>query len=407
MKAFIYHLTCILIFIFSAFFITIEVLSGENDISERIKKIEKEMEKVKNELENGEKRLKKLKSKEEKVMAELDIQEKKIEAIHNNMRNIRKEEKTIKTQINSAEKNYDNSKKHFESRSNIYAERLRSMYRRQNISPVGMLFTAGSISSFLRGFKMLSLLAIADLNILNEMRLQTHEIKTSMHKLQIALKANMELAKTRKREQITLSNTSEKKRIILDEILLDEKLQEARNRKFEEEYKNSQAKLDKSIREMEKAKPPLPPSLEGYDFAQYKGKLSWPVNGKIVSKFGKVIDSKTKTATKNRGVEIETKLGEPVASIGNGQVVMTQFFRGYGNFVLIHHPPNYYTIYGHLSDILVNKDDIVSEGAIIGLAGNTGMIDNSSSRLVLEVLKGEQPENPLVWLRPERLRAGK
>ena len=123
-----------------------------------------------------------------------------------------------------------------------------------------------------------------------------------------------------------------------------------------------------------------------------------------------MIDSSTKTQTNNRGIEIETKHGEQVSAIGDGVVFMTQYFRGYGNFVLISHPSHpqdYYTIYGHLSDILVNNGDIVLGDDVIGLAGSTGMIDSNSSRLVLEILKGEKPENPLNWLSPDRQRAGR
>ena len=82
----------------------------------------------------------------------------------------------------------------------------------------------------------------------------------------------------------------------------------------------------------------------------------------------------------------------------------------YGNFVLMSHPstPNdYYSLYGHLSDILVNKGDIVLAGVPVGLAGSTGMIDNSSSRLVLEILKGEAPVNPLDWLNRSNQRASR
>ncbi len=401
------RVTYILIFVSIILFMSVEVFSDEDDISKRIKKIEKDIEKVKKELDKGEKKLKKLKSNEKKILAELDLSEKKIETIHSSLRIIKNEEKLLRSDIIKSGKNYNNSAKNFESRSESYAERLRSMYKRHNISPLGMFFSAGSISSVLRGLKMLSVLATADLDILHDMRTQIHEMKSSMTTLQSALNANIELTRTRKREQNSLDNTRNKKRKLLEEILQDEKLQEARNRKYLEEYKKSQSKLDNAISVRERARPPLPPSLEGYNFATFKGKLIWPVNGKVVSKFGRVVDSRTKTTTNNRGIEIDTNLGEPISSIGDGQIVMTQFLRGYGNFVMIHHPPNFYTIYGHLSDILVNKDQVVSAGGIIGLAGNTGMIDNSSSRLVLEVLKGDKPENPLVWLRPSSQRAGR
>ncbi len=165
MRFFSMRITYIMIFVSIILFMTGEVFSDEDDISERIKKIEKDIEKVKKELDKGEKKLKKLKSDEEKILSELDLSEKKIETIHSNLMIIKNEEKSLRIEIIESGKNYDNSAKNFESRSETYAERLRSMYKRHNISPLGMFFSAGSISSVLRGLKMLSVLATADLDI--------------------------------------------------------------------------------------------------------------------------------------------------------------------------------------------------------------------------------------------------
>lgn len=407
MRVFYFRFIYIAACTFAIFFFSSEVLSKKDETLNRIKKMEKRMEKTRKELSKGEKKLRKLKSDEKKTLAELDLSEKKIEIIHKNLRIIKGEERTLKGKINVAQNNYEHARKNFKNRIRIYRERLRSMYKRQRVSPIGMLFTAGSISSVLRGFKLLALLAEADLNVVNDMRRQTQAIESSLNQLNMALKAKTILTKTKRREKTLLSHERKKKRKILEEIKRDEKLQEARIKKYREELKKSEAELNKAIRERERAKIPVPVSLKGYNFAQHKGKLPWPVRGKVVSRFGKVIDPKTKTTTQNRGIEIMTKHGAPVSTIGSGQVVMTQWIRGYGNFVMISHPPDYYTIYGHLSDILVKNDDVVFEGDVIGQAGSTGMIDDSSSRLVLEVLKGEKPENPLNWLKTSRLRAGK
>ncbi len=148
----------------------------------------------------------------------------------------------------------------------------------------------------------------------------------------------------------------------------------------------------------------VPPALKGYNFAIRKGKLPWPVSGKVVTRFGLVIDRETKTKVTSRGIEILTKYNEPVSSVGSGSVAMTNSIRGYGNFIIIYHPENHYSVYGHLSDILVNTGDIVDEGMAIGTAGSTGLLDISDAQLKLEVLNGSEPEDPLTWLRQENWR---
>ncbi len=392
-------------------FVNKEALSEQDDISTRIKNLEKEIDKTRENLEKEEKELEKLKSSEKKILSELDFSDKKIATINKNLLIIQNEEKSLKNEINSAQKSYDSAINILENRSNIYYERLLSMYKRQRVSPIGMFFTAGSISAMLRTIKMLTLVATADLDVLTEMREQIEIKNSSIEKLRVALDSQISLAKTNRLEKDSLADARNKKSQLLGDITNDEKFKEERIKKYNEEYEQFQAELDKLLREWEserkKANIPLPASLEGYNFAQHKGKLSWPVNGKVVSQFGSVVDTKTKTTTNNRGIEINANQDEPVYSIANGQVVITQFFRGYGNFVVIYHPPDYYTIYGHLSYFVVKKDDIVMAGDIIGAAGSTGMIDDSSPRLALEILKGEKPENPLNWLMPDKLKAGR
>ena len=339
-------------------------------------------------------------------MGELEISEKKIEDIHKNLKVIANEEKMIENDINSSRISYENAKSNFARRSETYKEHIRAMYKRQKISPVGMLFTAGSISSMMRGFRMFKSVALADASIMEQMDEQVKSIQTALDKLELALNSKIELEKTKKNEQLSLASLKEKKKKILDEIVQDEKLHELRIKKFRNELSQSQAQLDKFLKERKKSGISIPSSLKGYDFSARRGKLPWPVRGRVVSNFGSVIDPVTKTETNNRGIEIETRQGESVMAVANGQVVMTRYFRGYGNFVVVFHPPDYYSIYGHLNDWLVNEGDIISEGSVVGLAGSTGAIDNGAPRLSLEILKGEIPQNPILWLKSDRSRAG-
>jgi septal ring factor EnvC (AmiA/AmiB activator) len=281
------------------------------------------------------------------------------------------------------------------------------MYKRQRISAAQVFFSAGSVSALLRGYRMLHALAVADLKVLNTIHSQNRIIETEMNSIQIALGTNVALERAKRQEQTYLSNARERRLELLEEINRDQKIQEERNRKWREDLRQAEALMDRLLQEqIAKNVTVVPGSLKNYNFASRKGKLPWPVAGKVVSEFGRVVDQKTNTVTINRGVEFETRRGEQVCTIGSGQVVKTQSIRGYGNFVMIHHFPNYYTVYAHLSDILVSEGDIVREGSIIGLAGSTGMVDDSVSRLLIEVLRGRAPENPLSWIRPDRRSSG-
>jgi murein DD-endopeptidase MepM/ murein hydrolase activator NlpD len=227
-----------------------------------------------------------------------------------------------------------------------------------------------------------------------------------MDTIKAALEAKVALAEATRKQEKDLSTAKRQRQLLLVEIENDLKLQEERILRWQDELEKSQAQIEKWRKEIaEQMKlEKISDALRNYNFASRKGKLPWPVNGTVVGTFGVVVDERTRTKTNNRGIEILTKHGEPVRAIGRGKVAMTNFIRGYGNFILIYHPTDYYTLYGHLADILVNKGDEVGEGVVIGSAGSTGLLDDHEAHLKLEILIGSKPDDPLAWLIPDSRR---
>ena len=72
------------------------------------------------------------------------------------------------------------------------------------------------------------------------------------------------------------------------------------------------------------------------------------------------------------GIDIAVSIGSLVRASGGAVVRQTGEDPEYGLFVLLEHPDNYQTMYGHLSRILVTADGTVAPGQVIGLTGNSG-----------------------------------
>ena len=121
-----------------------------------------------------------------------------------------------------------------------------------------------------------------------------------------------------------------------------------------------------------------------------------PVEGKIVSQFGKTVDETTKKEVFNNGILIETKEGSDVKAVFDGVVESVETGTGLVTIV-IDHGNQFKSVYGFLSDIKVNTDDRVVKGTVIGKAGKP---ENSNSvKLYFEVDDGKQPVNPLNYLK--------
>ena len=71
---------------------------------------------------------------------------------------------------------------------------------------------------------------------------------------------------------------------------------------------------------------------------------------------------------------LEQKVGLPIPSSNNGKVLYVGNLFYTGNVVIIDHGVNLFTVYAHLSKIMVKTGDSVEQGQILGLAGKTGRV---------------------------------
>jgi murein DD-endopeptidase MepM/ murein hydrolase activator NlpD len=139
--------------------------------------------------------------------------------------------------------------------------------------------------------------------------------------------------------------------------------------------------------------------LPDFDFTGKRGALPWPVRGKILTRFGRVQDPDLGTWTMNRGVTISAGAGTDVLAVAPGEVMLIDWWRGYGQLVLLRHPSGYYTLYSHLESRSVEIGEILAEGALIGTVGSTGRLDGVP-QLNFEIMQEEQPLDPTGWLEP-------
>jgi len=118
---------------------------------------------------------------------------------------------------------------------------------------------------------------------------------------------------------------------------------------------------------------------------------------RITSKYGYRIDPFTKLRTFHKGIDLKAPLNTPVYSAMYGKVKFAGYLGGYGKVVIIEHPYGYFSLYAHLSKILVKKGDKVSTRTKIGFVGNTGR--STGPHLHFEIRKKNQPQNPYIWIR--------
>jgi len=118
--------------------------------------------------------------------------------------------------------------------------------------------------------------------------------------------------------------------------------------------------------------------------------------GVITSPFGMRVDPFTHTEMFHSGIDIGAPWGTDVYAARGGVVEAATTDREYGNYIILRHDDGYQTVYGHLSRILVELNQRVTSGMIIGKVGSTGM--STGPHLHFEIRRNGKPEDPLPLL---------
>ncbi len=159
-----------------------------------------------------------------------------------------------------------------------------------------------------------------------------------------------------------------------------------------ERLRSQQAGLEKLLRELRTAMERFP--LEGNDaFARLRGKLAWPVSGRLVARFG---DARA-GGVRWDGVLVATERGAPVKAVCQGRVIYADWLPGLGLLTIVDHGDGYLSLYGHNERLYKAAGEPVAAGEPIAAAGDSG--GSSRPELYFEIRKGGKPVDPRPWFR--------
>ena len=129
--------------------------------------------------------------------------------------------------------------------------------------------------------------------------------------------------------------------------------------------------------------------------------LPWPVQGTVVSKFGKEYRSDLNTWIFRDGIKIAAPYGTSIKAVAAGSVIYAGAFRSYGNVVIIDHGKGFFTIYGFLKDIDVSVGANVSAGSSVGTVGKDTQASSGTGQYAVyfEIRQGTTAVDPLPWLK--------
>jgi len=268
---------------------------------------------------------------------------------------------------------------------------LVTLYKFGQLSYLNLLFQIDDVGDFIMENKNLEFLAQHQQKIISGYMTTLEQLRTAENDLEAKKNEIQTLLQKAEEKRQELTTQEIRNHALIREI---EKNRETHIRTLEE-LKDRAEQLQLLIKKLESEKISLPEAL--IPLYEKKGRLPWPAEGKIVTRFGLQRHPKFNTITQNNGIEIVPETEMIARSVHVGRVVYADYFQGYGNLIILDHGMTYYSLYGHCSDFLVKKGDFVASNQPLAVVGDIGSLKGDT--LYFEIRYKTKPLDPLQWLK--------
>ncbi len=271
------------------------------------------------------------------------------------------------------------------------ARRAVALYKAGELGPVAVVFSAGSLGDRIARIQALQLLLDHDQKLLARFTDERNELARARIAADRAGVRRSETQAALLARRAELAEERRARRTLLADVRRDRARERALLNELEAAARELSAKLEGL------ARTPAGPRPGATPFASLAGRLAPPVAGSVLRGFGRVVDAEYRTETFRKGVDFAVERGEPVYAVAAGEVRFAGWFAGYGRMLILDHGEGYFSVSGHLDEIVVAVGDVLAAGDAIGSAGETGSL--SGPRLYFEIRKGAEALDPADWLR--------
>ncbi len=261
---------------------------------------------------------------------------------------------------------------------------LQSLYKSLGDSRIKLLLNQEDPETVSRQLVYLDYFQKAQLQSIREYEKTLAELKSVESAQQsLVTRLNQEKAVIDQKKQSLVKQQSERKKL-LSELA-------SRYRKGGKELKQleqEREKLDKMLASI------ISRQLSNSEsFKSRKGKLLWPVKGRVLFKFN---DQNPETRMRWQGMFIAATSGTTVNAVHDGRVIFADWLSSYGLLAIVDHGDNFLTLYAHNDSILRQEGDTVLAGEPLALSGQSGGQQNEG--VYFEVRLNGKPQNPSLWL---------
>ena len=308
---------------------------------------------------------------------------------------LKREIEKLEHMIDEASTASEELRKRIHANEEYVSGRLVALYKMSRLGKFHLLASAESMNEFIQRKIALERILAYDEKIRRDLVKNQAELK----KMLTSLNAHKALKSARAAEYQKQTRLMSQERSTRTKLLADIRKQKSLELAAIDALTQAADDLERKIKLLNTEKIQAVPdkNISQLSFSAHKGLLIMPVNGKITNLFGPYKNPKYNITNFRSGIDIKADHGEPIRSVFKGKVIYSNWFKGYGNMIIIDHGNSYYTVYAHMEETFKSKGDEVDAGEVIATVGDTGSM--TGAKLYFEVRHHGKPMNPLKWLK--------
>lgn len=343
--------------------------------------------KIQNEIKNEEENLRQAQKRESSVSSQLQAMDGEVSKYEGRLDFEKRRLASINRKIGLTNAGIEKTKQELLKRQNWLKAKLIGLWKNGQTEDLVMLLGADDMGSFLRRWRYLEILAKLG-------KSQEDSYRDSLNELQQQEASLSGLVSGLRQEESRAALAKSRlnmKRQEKQNLLASIKGQKASYEAMLDGLKEASRKLLAVINRSNAAS-----QYNGKGFRGMKSRLPWPVRGSVVFRYGRGTDPVFGTPIFRNGIYIRTAANAMVRNIFEGKVIYANWFKGYGQLVIINHGGGYNSLYADLNEIFLKVGDIIMKRAKVGKAGESAMVNAPS--LYFEIRYRGKPLDPMQWL---------
>ncbi|MRR55949.1 MAG: peptidase M23 [Deltaproteobacteria bacterium] len=351
-----------------------------------------------------------------KIDQSLRMREQSLAELNRNMKSVENGLEKTRSEIDSVVKDV-------EGRKRLIQNRLVAVYKAGEVGNIRFLFSSESLPQMLENLRYMKALLGNDRQMVAEYNERIGKLKDLKAGMEQHVRRKESLKQSIEVKKQEIEAEKENKASYLQKIREDkksyiaslkgleansrrlqsivEKLEAASRQRQRLEAANRKRYTEKNRRQTvtpdKKGGTSFVPPSTSTGFGSQKGRLSSPAQGRIVGSFGRHKHPEFNSYTVSNGISIAAPIGTEVRSIYPGTIIFSDYFKGYGNMVIVDHGDGFFSLYAHNSKVYKRRGSNVAKNELLASVGD---VDSPrGSMLYFEIRYQGRPINPAPWIR--------